>query len=296
MTGSFAVTPRGPFSLERLATVRFGHQQAERFDGAMRLAFCLDGYRDQVGVEVRQHDDAVHCIVHGDPDLAAVSRQVQRILSLDHDGAQFAAVGRRDPVIGRLQALAPGLRPPLFYSPYEAAAWAIISARRSAAQMTGVRRALSDARGTRFDIAEEQVAAFPLPDQLLALTDFPGLNEQKITRLHGVARAALAGQLDAQRLRAMDPAEAMADVQSIPGIGPFYSALVVVRAVGFADVEPQDEPRSMALIARLYGLPQPLKLDEVRAVAETWRPFRTWVTFLIRAAGPGLVAELESAE
>lgn len=162
--------------------------------------------------------------------------------------------------------------------------------------MTGVRRTLSDARGTRFDIAEEQVAAFPLPDQLLALTDFPGLNEQKITRLHGVARAALAGQLDAQRLRAMDPAEAMADVQSIPGIGPFYSALVVVRAVGFADVEPQDEPRSMALIARLYGLPQPLKLDEVRAVAETWRPFRTWVTFLIRAAGPGLVAELESAE
>ena len=49
------------------------------------------------------------------------SDQVTRILSLDVDGTGFPEVGRRDPVVGGLQARWPGLRPVGFYSPYEAA-------------------------------------------------------------------------------------------------------------------------------------------------------------------------------
>jgi hypothetical protein len=41
-----------------------------RFDGVMRLAFCLDGYRRQVGVEVRQDPGGtVHCGVLADTDM-----------------------------------------------------------------------------------------------------------------------------------------------------------------------------------------------------------------------------------
>jgi 3-methyladenine DNA glycosylase/8-oxoguanine DNA glycosylase len=58
-----------------------------------------------------------------------------------------SGVGRRDPVIGRLQEAAPGLRPMLFYSPYEAAAWAILSARRPQRQMAEVRQRLSEDTG-----------------------------------------------------------------------------------------------------------------------------------------------------
>jgi DNA-3-methyladenine glycosylase II len=47
-------------------------------------------------------------------DAGLVRQQVARVLSLDYDGAEFLRVGERDPVIGRLQAAAPGLRPPLF--------------------------------------------------------------------------------------------------------------------------------------------------------------------------------------
>ena len=49
-------------------------------------------------------------------------------LSLDHDAAPWAEVGARYPVIGALQREFAGLRPVLFHSPYEAAAWSIISA------------------------------------------------------------------------------------------------------------------------------------------------------------------------
>ena len=75
----------------------------------MRLAFCVDGYAGQAGVEVRQDAAGdVHGTAYLPPgtDPAAVRDQVARVLSLDHDASEFVRVGERDPVIGRLQAAA----------------------------------------------------------------------------------------------------------------------------------------------------------------------------------------------
>jgi DNA-3-methyladenine glycosylase II len=226
----FTIVPKGPFSLEEAGNFGFGQRLDARFDGAMRLAFCLDGYREQAGVEVRQDaEGSIHGTVSGAAangaagavDLDAVERQVARVLSLDQDGEAFLEIGRRDPVIARLQAAMPGLRPPLFYSPYEAAAWAVLSARRPARQMAEVRRRLSEEHGRVFDVSGQRVAAFPLPERLLEIEAIGGLNAEKVSRLHAVARAALDGQLDVARIQALGPDAAMQDLRSIPGIGPF---------------------------------------------------------------------------
>jgi len=291
---SFTIVPRGPFSLEESATFGFGQRDGEAFDGVMRLAFCLDGYRDQVGVEVRQEAGGVCGIVTGEGDLQAVERQVARVLSLDHDGNDFLRVGQRDPVMSRLQAAAPGLRPPLFYSPYEAAVWSVLSARRPARQMAEVRRRLSETYGRVFDLAGQRLAAFPAPDAMLTVESFAGLPQEKIDRLQGVARAALNGQLDVERVRAMDPDEAMADLQTIKGIGPFYSALIVIRASGHADVLPTNEPKVLELAARLYGLSRPPTPAGFETMALPWRPFRTWAAVFLRVAGPRLLAAAEA--
>jgi DNA-3-methyladenine glycosylase II len=291
-SGTFTITPRGPFSLAEAATFGFGQRDGQGWDGCLRLAFCLDGYRAQVGVEVRQARPGgtgaaeVHGVFHGpaDADPGAVCRQVARVLSLDHDGAEFMRVGERDPVIGRLQAAAPGLRPPLFYSPYEAAAWSVLSARRPPRQMAQVRARLSEAHGAVFDLAGVRLAAFPTPGQLLGIESFPGAGEEKLRRLHGVAHAALEGRLDVGHLMTQGPEAAMAELQSIKGIGPFYSALIVIRGTGFADVLPVSEPKALALAARLYRLAGPPSEAEFRELAEVWRPFRTWAVVLIRAA------------
>ncbi len=287
------ITPRGPFSLEEAGRFGFGQRMSPEWDGVMRLAFCVDGYQQQVGVEVRQSDDSqVQCTVQTAPrqkvELDVVRDQVARVLSLDLDARAYVAVGGRDPVVRRLLDAAPGLRPPLFYSPYEAAAWAIISARRSGAQMAEVRRRLSEQHGRQFELAGQSLAALPTPEQMLEVREFPGLNAQKIERLHEVSRAAQTGQLDADRLLAMTPEDAMADVQTIPGIGPFYSALIIVRATGFTDVLPTVEPRLIALITTLYDLAKPPSAQELETIAEPWRPFRTWVSVLIRSVGPRL--------
>jgi DNA-3-methyladenine glycosylase II len=108
-------------------------------------------------------------------------------------------------------------------------------------------------------------------------------------RLHGVARAALEGRLDVGALKAMGPDTAMAELQSIKGIGPFYSALIVVRGTGFTDVLPVNEPRALALAAQLYGLDEPLSEAQFRELAQSWRPFRTWAVVLIRAVSGRLL-------
>src|ERR1700683_2596189 len=289
---NLSITPEGPFSLREAALFGFGQRSEDSWDGVMRLAFCLDGYSHQVGVELREQSGVVRGVLHADAEVdpAAVQRQVARVLSLDHDGTEFTKIAGRDPVIARLVEVAPGLRPPLFYSPYEAAAWSVLSARRPAKQMMTVRQRLSEIHGRTFDLAGQRLAACPLPEALLTVESFPGITEDKIERLHGVAKAALNGQLDADRLLALDPDEAMAEPQRIKGIGPFYSSLIVIRGTGFADVLPLAEPKALALTAQLYDRPEPLSDDDFREIAEAWKPLRTWAVVLIRAAGPRLLA------
>lgn len=291
---AFTIIPSGPFSLAEAATFGFGQRAGSAWDGVLRLAFCLDGYSAQAGVEIRQDDDGdVYAAVHGPDhlDVDAVREQVGRVLSLDYDGTEFTRVGERDPVIGRLQEAAPGLRPPLFYSPYEAAAWSVLSARRPARQMMAVRQRLSEAHGVTFDLAGQKVAAFPVPEALLRVQSFPGIPAEKIERLHGVAEAAVAGRLDAARLMGLGPEAAMAELREIKGIGPFYSSLIVIRGTGFADVLPVAEPQALALTARLYERDEPLAQAQFQEIAEPWKPLRTWAIVLIRAAGQRVLGD-----
>lgn len=285
----FSITPQGPFSLREAALFGFGHRQATSFDGTMRMAFCVDGdgYDRQAAVALTQSEDGtVHGVVQGDAELEAVKAQTARVISLDHDARPFVALGDRDPILAELLAAAPGLRPVLFYSPYEAAIWSVLSARRPARQMAVVRDRLSEQYGKTFDMAGQTMAALPSPEQMLAIDSFPGIPEVKLARMHRVAEAALRGDLDVERIRAMDPEDAMRALQTLDGIGPFYSALIVIRATGHTDVLPENEPKALGLAGRLYGLGHDATPEEMRGIAEQWRPYRTWATVLLRAAGP----------
>lgn len=287
----FTISPEGRFSLREAALFGFGGRSADDFDGTMRTAFCLDGngYRHHVGVALTQDEGgSVHGEFEGEGDPEDVRAQVARVLSLDHDGREFVKIGERDPVMARLLAAAPGLRPVLFYSPYEAAMWSVLSVRRPARQMAMVRERLSRAHGTTFVVAGRTLAALPTPEQTLTVNEFENIPDVKLERMRGVAEAALRGDLGVARLRAMEPEDAMRDLQRLDGIGPFYSALIVIRALGHTDVLPTNEPKALSLAGKLYGLGHDATPGEMERITLQWRPFRTWATVLLRAAGPRL--------
>jgi DNA-3-methyladenine glycosylase II len=289
----------GPYDLGEVALMGFGHRDERSFDGVMRLAFCVDGdYERQVGVEVRQDGGRLQLRIFPTPDLgsldddavAVVANQVARVISVDHDGEAFVRICRSDPVLSRLQDEAPGFRPALFYSPYEAAAWSIISARRARIQGITLRTRLSEHYSAAFDLAGKETVALPTPSRLLSVESFPGLPSDRIPRLHMIAEAAQQGRLSAERLASMQPEDARRELQQLPGIGPFYSSLIVVRACGHADVLPLDETMARSAAVELYGLKPDISDEDYELFAERWRPFRTWASVMIRAVGARLVA------
>ena len=282
------ITPDGAFSLAAAAGFGFGPNTGRpKPDGdSMSLAFVADDLAHHAAAFVTQDPDGVlHCRTYGDADPDRVVAQVRRVLSLEQSGSAWAEVGARDPVIGRLQSELPGLRPVLFHSPYEAAAWSILSQRRHRTQATAVRKRLSAAHGRVFQLPGGQFEAFPTPAELLGIDAFPSLEPQRVERLHAIARAALDGQLEPARLLGMQPDQAMAALQQLPGIGPMYAGLILLRSTGATDILTLGEPRIPSYISHFYGLERPATPADLARLAEAWRPFRTWTCVLIRVAG-----------
>jgi DNA-3-methyladenine glycosylase II len=282
--GRILLEPRGPFSLALAARFEFGPRAAEADAALVRLAFCVDGFREHAGVVVREDERGLSCELTAPATATPCAARWSGSLSLDQDGEEWAKVGERDAVIGALQERYRGLRPVLFHSPYEAAAWSIISTRYARPLAARLRDRIAAELGREFELAGERVAAFPLPERLLELRPMAGLGEQKAERLRELAGAALEGRLDPERLRRLDPDEAIAEVRRLRGIGPFYAGLIVVRGAGVTDVLPLSEPRVLRAAAHWYGLEQPPSPDEFEKLAERWRPFRTWAAVLLRFA------------
>jgi DNA-3-methyladenine glycosylase II len=288
---TFPLPVRGPFSLA--ASTRFLDGFAPvAFDGAaagrpLELAFPVEGVWQTAGVRVREHADGVEGEIvspagAGPELLGAVRVQVARILSLDVDGSGFCAVGERDPVVAGLQRRYPGLRPVGFWSPYEAAAWAIISARIRIGQAAAIKARMARELGESVSFGGRALSAFPAPPRLASLDGFPGLAGRKPEWLRSIAVAALDGRLDAARLRALPAEEALAQLKELPGIGDFSAELVLLRGAGAPDVIPRHESRLARAVALAYDRPGPPSADEIARISDRWKPYRTWVTLLLR--------------
>ncbi len=290
VSASLPVT--GPYDLREVALMGFGHRDEASFDGVMRMAFCLDADLErQVGVEARQVGDRLDLILRptgddpplSDAEVASATAQVARVVSVDHDGAAFHALCAADPALAPLHAVAPGFRPALFYSPYEAVVWSILSARRARAQGIGLRRRLASELGATVELAGVTCEAVPTPSALLRIESLPGLPADRVPRLHAAAEAARRGELAVDTLRALPPAEAEVRLQRLPGIGPFYSTLVVVRACGHADLLAAGESHVREAVQGAYGLDHLPSAAETATIGEGWRPYRTWVSVMLRA-------------
>jgi DNA-3-methyladenine glycosylase II len=207
--------------------------------------------------------------------------EIARTFSLDIDGSAFVEVAPRDPVIGRLQAQRPGLRPVCFWSTWEAAAWAVLVQRTSAVQTSNARRRLIAELGSTVTLDGVELAAFPSPAQLLERRDRLEVPIVKRQWLADLAEAALEGVLEASRLRTLSADKAMDELRELDGIGPFSAALIVARGAGHPDLFTTAEPRLAHRMAEAFG---PLAPSAAVARAERWRPFRSWASFLLRSA------------
>jgi DNA-3-methyladenine glycosylase II len=142
----------------------------------------------------------------------------------------------------------------------------------------------------------------PEPAELLAVDPArireAGLSWRKIATLRDLAERLSDGRLDADTLSRLPDDELMAELTTIPGIGPWTVQGALLIALKREDVVLPGDLALRKAVQAEYGLDHRPSQDEVLAIAEKWRPYRSLATSYLfsaafeRATGtePGLTA------
>lgn len=253
-------------------------------DPVLDLVFPLEGLWETLGVRIGQADTGVFANIVNPGKVATeiVRDRLEHMLALDVEGEGFNDLARVDKVIAMLREARRGVRPVLFPSPYEAAARAIIGHRLNVRQAATLHARIATHHGVGITIAGRTLYGFPSPARLAELPQVAGLAIRKVEQLRALGTAAIDGWLDTPRLQAMPRDAAMAHLQQLGGIGPFSAELILLRGVGNPDELPLTELRLHRAMADAYHLGCDPDLSTLHRIAETWRPYRSWVGLLLR--------------
>ena len=234
------------------------------------MAFPVEGWRGSAAVVVRGADDGAvegTVVTTGDATSEHAWAQALATLSLDVDGTAFPEVGTRDPLIGDLQARYGWLRPVCFHSPYEAAVNFVVGQRISMRQARAVRTRLALELGDPSSLPGRPSRHFPFQRRLATITTFPGLPDEKLSRLRGIARAAADGLLDRERLRALPVPGALAELQRLRGVGPFAAQGILHRGAGLVDAVTDDDVTREAVMLAYHLSDRPTQGDVLEIAA-----------------------------
>jgi len=128
------------------------------------------------------------------------------------------------------------------------------------------------------------------PHQLLQATDddlrAAGLSRQKVLYLRDLAGKFASGELTEDDFEHLGDDEVIERASSVKGIGRWTAEMFLMFTLGRPDVLPVDDLGVRRGMQITYGLPDMPKPDEMRTIAEPWRPYRsvgTW--YMWRALG-----------
>ena len=129
----------------------------------------------------------------------------------------------------------------------------------------------------------------PAPTELLGVDPAKlreaGLSWRKISTLRDLAGRLSDGRLDPEVLSGLPDEEIMAELTAISGIGPWTVQGALIIALGREDVVLPGDLALRKAIQAAYQLDHLPSQQEVLAIAEKWRPYRSLATsYLFSAA------------
>jgi DNA-3-methyladenine glycosylase II len=111
-----------------------------------------------------------------------------------------------------------------------------------------------------------------------------GLSWRKIGTLRELALRLSDGRLEADALATLPDDELIAQLTQIPGIGPWTAQGALILALGREDVVLPGDLALRKAVRSAYQLNQLPTPDEVLAIAEKWRPYRSLATSYLFSA------------
>ena len=210
-----------------------------------------------------------------DPDRAATLRQARAYL---HDS---------DPVLARLIDERPGFDPQAWMT--RLPAMDLFGALLF--QVAGQQLSVAATRRILGRIEGLFGGRLPAPAELLSLDPGQlreaGLSWRKVSTLRDLATRLTDGRLDADVLSSLPDDELMTELTVIPGIGPWTVQGALLVALKREDVVLPGDLALRKAVQAEYGLDHRPSQDEVLAIAEKWRPYRSLATsYLFSAVEP----------
>jgi len=223
-------------------------------DGFVRAVFALEDLRD----------------------LTTAVARCRHLCNLDSDPVAVDAALSKDPVLRPLVKRIPGIRVPGAADGFELATRAVIGQQVSVTGARTIAGRLAALAGT--PLADQSLGlhhTFPTAEALAKL----GANSPEAFPMPAGRRralVALAEGVAAGTVRidvGTHPDELQAELLAIPGIGPWTSAYIVMRALGDPDAfMPTD--LGIRRAAAVLGLPE--DAASLTQHAERWRPWRSY--------------------
>ena len=119
----------------------------------------------------------------------------------------------------------------------------------------------------------------PTPEAMLALTEEDlrgvGFSRRKVEYVHDLARHALDGSLELDRLAELSDEEVIAEITAVRGFGRWTAEIFLIMHLGRPDVVVTGDLGIQKAIMVEYGLGSMPTPKEVEAHAEPWRPERS---------------------
>jgi DNA-3-methyladenine glycosylase II len=156
-------------------------------------------------------------------------------------------------------------------------------------QITGQQLSVAATRRTLARIEALFDGHLPSPAELLGVDPDrlreAGLSWRKISTLRDLAGRLSDGRLDPEVLGSLSDDDLMAELTSVPGIGPWTVQGALLIALGREDVVLPGDLALRKAVQAAYQLDHRPAPDEVLAIADKWRPYRSLATsYLFSAA------------
>jgi DNA-3-methyladenine glycosylase II len=127
--------------------------------------------------------------------------------------------------------------------------------------------------------------AIPQPAKLAVLSDeefrSAGVSRQKAGYMRSLAEHFDSGRLDDRTIRGASDDAVIEMVTQVKGIGRWTADMLLLFCLGRPDVLPVGDLGIQNSMRLAYGLAELPKPDEMAAIAEPWRPYRSAATWYL---------------
>jgi AraC family transcriptional regulator of adaptative response / DNA-3-methyladenine glycosylase II len=255
-------------------------------DAIYRRTLVVCGNPGMIEVDLGGAEEHLLLIAHL-PTFDSVIDDVSRIrlmFGLDDDVATAGRHLADDPILGELIATRPGVRIIGGWDRFETAVRVVVGQQVSVAGATTTTGRLVAACGSSLDGAMQLATSehdgdslqlgflFPTADQLRGADPAHlGMPRSRAHALIGLASAVADGRVD---LSTGDPDQLRSELLALPGIGPWTTELVCMRALRDPDAFPASDLGIRQALGILTNATGPVPAAEAEQMAESWRPFR----------------------